>query len=766
VPGLQQTDRQPMVRAPEALWNKPWATVLAAVLVVLLLQRLTDGFGALERRLYDFGVRMASHAPAADIAIVTIGEPQSPESAAALLQQSEPLAELVDRLTQAGAALIVLAVPLSESRQLLASTASPPLSQTPTGDADGGNAAAPAEPRIQSVRARDALLVRGSSLQAGERVVIANVAPAVATEPLSSAVHRSAEGAIETDSDGVLRSQALFAGPPGQRAPVAALLAAAHRLKVPNSEVRRVADAGVHLGRVAFATEIGDRVRPHFYASRGAQSPFAHETVSRLSGDRIVASRYAGKTVFVEAAGAARMATAAGIALTPAEVLAHTSAALSLGHFVVTPPWAAHAALFASAAIATLLMWRWPRLGNSARIARAVGLTVVLFALQWTLQTRAGLWVPLLLPAALLWCGIAFLALWSAWRRLAAPGLRGHSRAAADRRQHQEPAQPTSGDAPTLRSAAGRRTVGRFLLEKEIGRGSMGAVYLARDVKANRLVAVKMLALGGEFDVEARDEARRRFLREAQTTRRLQHRDIVAVYDAGETRELAWLAMEYLRGQDLSHYTRPGKLLPVAEVVHIAARVAAALAYAHRQGVVHRDIKPANVVVDLSSNDVKVTDFGIAHIADASRTRTGLVLGTPAFMAPEQLAGSPADGRSDLYSLGVMLFQLLSGHLPHEAESISVLMGQIANDVAADIRTWRPELPETLANIVALALVKRPEMRYADGDQLAQDLRAVESTLTLSGKDPPAFGAGAHGARAFADTSPPGTADPRHNSEL
>jgi eukaryotic-like serine/threonine-protein kinase len=202
-------------------------------------------------------------------------------------------------------------------------------------------------------------------------------------------------------------------------------------------------------------------------------------------------------------------------------------------------------------------------------------------------------------------------------------------------------------------------------------------------------------------------------------------------------------------------------------VLHVAARVADALAYAHSQGVVHRDIKPANVMVDPAEDSVKVTDFGIARITDSSRTRTGMVLGTPSYMSPEQMAGRRVDGRSDLYSLGVMLFQMLCGRLPHNADSMAKLMYQIANDPAPDIRTLRPSLPEALANAVALALEKRPEVRYADGRQLAEDLRTIAAALP-----PVAPGAAtAAGAEAappdpdgFAATLKLPRADPRHNS--
>ncbi|MDB6002780.1 MAG: Serine/threonine protein kinase [Rhizobacter sp.] len=259
----------------------------------------------------------------------------------------------------------------------------------------------------------------------------------------------------------------------------------------------------------------------------------------------------------------------------------------------------------------------------------------------------------------------------------------------------------------------------------------MGAVFLGRDTRGGRAVAIKTLALSQEFQSDQFEAARERFFHEAKTAGRLKHDDIVAVYEVGEDGDVAYIAMEYVHGQDLVPYTHRQRLLPVPTVLRIMVRVTRALAYAHSQGVVHRDIKPANVMVDLHTAAVKVTDFGIASIADNSRTRTGVVIGTPSFMSPEQLAGHPADGRSDLYAAGVMLFQLLTGRLPHQADSMAGLMHRIAHEPADDVRTLRPELPEALANVVMLALQKRPEMRYANGEQMATDLTAVDGLMTL-----------------------------------
>jgi eukaryotic-like serine/threonine-protein kinase len=291
-------------------------------------------------------------------------------------------------------------------------------------------------------------------------------------------------------------------------------------------------------------------------------------------------------------------------------------------------------------------------------------------------------------------------------------------------------------DLPAPAVRPDRTQLGRYRIERQIGRGSMGAVYAGMDPKVGRAVALKTLALSREFEGAELADARARFFREAETAGRLKHRDIVTIYDAGEEGGLAYIAMEYLSGSDLQTHTQPGRLLPVAVVLRCMARVASALHYAHSQGVVHRDIKPANVMVDLAADSVKVTDFGIARIAaDASRTRTGLVIGSPSFMSPEQMAGQRVDGRSDLYSLGAMLFQLLTGRLPHQADTMSKLMFQIANEPAPDVRTLRAELPELAAQIVARAMEKRPEDRFSDGQELATALQRAEALVLQSGLD-------------------------------
>jgi CHASE2 domain-containing sensor protein len=267
--------------------------------------------------------------------------------------------------------------------------------------------------------------------------------------------------------------------------------------------------------------------------------------------------------------------------------------------------------------------------------------------------------------------------------------------------------------------------LGRYQVEKELGKGAMGVVYLGKDPKIGRVVAIKTMALSQEFEAEELAEVKERFFREAETAGRLSHPNIVTIYDAGEEHDLCYIAMELLKGGDLVPFSKAGNLLPGDKAVSIVARAAEALGYAHRQGVVHRDIKPANMMYHPESDTLKVTDFGIARLTDSSKTKTGMVLGTPSYMSPEQLAGKRIEGRSDLFSLAVSLYQLLSGKLPFDGESMAQLMFKIANEPAADIRTVNPGVSPALAMFLERAMAKDPDHRHQTGEEFAGALRAA-----------------------------------------
>lgn len=289
----------------------------------------------------------------------------------------------------------------------------------------------------------------------------------------------------------------------------------------------------------------------------------------------------------------------------------------------------------------------------------------------------------------------------------------------------------TAGATVLLGEGMEKPMLGRYEVEKELGKGAMGLVYLGRDPKINRVVAIKTMALAAEFEADELDEVKARFFREAESAGRLSHPNIVTIYDAGEEFDLAYIAMELLKGDDLGPYIKRSKLLPVPEVLSIVSKTADALDYAHKKNIVHRDIKPANVMYDREDKIVKVTDFGIARITDSSKTKTGVVMGTPSYMSPEQLSGKHVDGRSDLFSLGVMLYQMLAGELPFKADSLATLMFKITNDEPTDIKLSRPDLPECLVNIVTRSLKKPVDERYQTGAEMKADID--ECLVTLQG---------------------------------
>jgi serine/threonine-protein kinase len=267
--------------------------------------------------------------------------------------------------------------------------------------------------------------------------------------------------------------------------------------------------------------------------------------------------------------------------------------------------------------------------------------------------------------------------------------------------------------------------LGRYQVEKELGKGAMGVVYLGKDPKIGRMVAIKTMALSQEFEPGELEDVKSRFFREAETAGRLSHPNIVAIYDAGEEHDLAYIAMEFIKGYDLARHVKKDALMDQKEVIKLVADAADALDYAHQQGIVHRDIKPANLMWLTDQKRIKVTDFGIARITDSSKTKTGMVLGTPSYMSPEQLAGKRVDGRSDLFSLGVTLYQLLTGSLPFQADSMATLMFKIANEPHVPPRSVRVDLPAAIDAIIERALQKNPDTRYAAGREFAQDLRKL-----------------------------------------
>jgi serine/threonine-protein kinase len=290
------------------------------------------------------------------------------------------------------------------------------------------------------------------------------------------------------------------------------------------------------------------------------------------------------------------------------------------------------------------------------------------------------------------------------------------------------PESPVTVATLKLTDTETRPTFGRYEIVKEIGQGAMGTVYLGQDPKINRQVAIKTLGYDS-VPAEELEEVKNRFLREAEAAGKLSHPNIVTIYDVGEEHDTAYMAMELLDGNDLTTFCRSDQLRPVPEVLDIMAAVMDALGYAHQMGVIHRDIKPANIM-RLKDGRVKVTDFGIAKVRDSTKTRTGIVMGTPSYMSPEQVGGKKLDGRSDLFSLGIVFYEMLAGCKPFEGETLAALMYAIAKAPYRPLPEIVPDVPSCCATIANKLLNKGLTRRYKSAELALEAIRQCRSGLS------------------------------------
>jgi serine/threonine protein kinase len=265
---------------------------------------------------------------------------------------------------------------------------------------------------------------------------------------------------------------------------------------------------------------------------------------------------------------------------------------------------------------------------------------------------------------------------------------------------------------------------GRYRIVKELGKGTMGVVYEAHDPQIDRLVALKIL----RPDRMVSEAYVGRFLKEARAIGRLSHPSIVNIYDVGEDHGTIYIAMEYLKGTPFNEVVRSGRLT-VSQAVDIARQVAEALDYAHNKAIVHRDIKPSNIILT-DDNRVKLTDFGIARIEDAAaiyQTQAGEILGTPVYMSPEQVMGQTVDGRSDLYALGVILYEMVVGRRPFGGDTIAAIFRSITQDLPQSPSSGDLQIQPALSDLIMKSLAKSPEDRFQTGGEMAAALAAVLS---------------------------------------
>jgi eukaryotic-like serine/threonine-protein kinase len=298
--------------------------------------------------------------------------------------------------------------------------------------------------------------------------------------------------------------------------------------------------------------------------------------------------------------------------------------------------------------------------------------------------------------------------------------------------------------------AKATKKIGRYKILGELGRGAMGVVYKAEDPNLDRVVALKTIIL--EKDAEGRAEYQKRFFTEAKAAGKLTHPHIVTTYDFGEVDGMAYLAMELLEGTDLRKRAQQGPI-PALEAVEIGCQLAEALAYAHQRGIVHRDIKPANIMLP-DRGPAKIMDFGLARMRLADhKTSTGIVLGTPRYMSPEQITGQPVDQRSDIFSLGIVLWEMLTGRRLFSGSEMEQVSHSITYDEHEPPTRVNPDLPAMLDFVVARALKKDPAVRYQDADEMAADLHTCLAELRSRGSTPDA-GEGSKTVKLSTDGEP------------
>ena len=849
-------------------WTRDWFFALVIVMVFVGLS-MTGSFRALDTKAYDWGVSATSKIPSDRIAIITIDE-QSINNIGRWPWSREIHAAMIDKLAEAKAKVIGHTVFFSEPQkdagllyinkliEVYAKHVPPPATDTPVTAGQPATAPAPVVPPATNAAMSDIGAILNEAEQAlntdrrlamsikkAGNVVLpmdlkaslfppngkpdiqipdfvkANAAPAASTlvyagdelafpiAEIGGVAASVGDLSLIPDDDGGVRRDITTVDFFGTGYPSLALSIAAKSLNLSSKDIKVTPGESVTLGNLRIITDDSGMMFPYFYKDVGAKPAMPEDSFYDVISGKIPATKYKDKIVLIGATApgiGVRPVTPIGL-LSPVQTVAHSVSSILQQHFFRTPTWGLWISFGALVLVAAYLIALLPRLRAGPAALFTLALLVALFGAHFALMMGPGIWVKLMLPAALLVVGHLLL---TTKRFLMTERGKEQSEAAGaesnrmlglafqqqgqldmafdkfrkcpvdeqlmenvyslaldfERRRQFNKAEAAfafinqndpkfkdvaermnrakvmsetiilggsssarSSQATMVLSGTGEKPMlGRYQVQKELGKGAMGVVYLGKDPKIGREVAIKTMALSTEFEGDELQEAKDRFFREAESAGKLDHPNIVRIFDAGEEHDLAFIAMEFLKGKDLVTNTKHPNLLPFDEMCEIMIKVAEALNHAHSQGVYHRDIKPANIMYDADAKLPKVADFGIARVMDSSKTKTGMVLGTPSYMSPEQLAGKKIDGRSDLFSLGVTFYQLACGRLPFEGESMTQLMFAIANEQEPNILEYNPSLPAWVKSFVDQALAKNFDDRFQTGAEFAVAIRTYRQT--------------------------------------
>jgi CHASE2 domain-containing sensor protein len=532
---------------------------------------------------------------------------------------------------------------------------------------------------------------------------------------------------LKVDFDGVLRRVAPVMRYGDMYIPAYSLALVLEYMGIKPADVVFSPGKMVGLGKLKIPLNSASRM---MIAFNGPYKTFRYYSFQDVIGGRVDMGVFKDKIVLVGPT-AAKIATLYPTPISPAlpalEILANITENILDGRAIERPLWAAKLEWSLIGAIGLFIIFALPSLSAFWGFALSLLILISLMGLG-AYFFILGQWIEAIYPAALLVMGYLFRIL----RRFFV-AERGFLKQVSDGAGVSEsPGPPSKGTVPIATRVA-KPTFGHYAIEKELGREAMGVVYLGRDPKINRWVAIKTMTMGEGSDETSAKEIKERFIREAELASQLNHPNIIQIFDAGEANKVVYVAMELLEGHSLLSYTEKARLLPAKIAMEYAAIVAEALDYAHRQGIVHRDITPTNIMI-LKDSTLRIANFGMARITSSLQTATGTVMGAPVYMSPEQAAGKQVDGRSDIFSLSVVLFELLTGEKPFKGgDGIGALLFQIVNDPHPDPLALAPKLPSCVSVILSKGLAKNPNARYQNGLDMARDIRACAGLMEAAG---------------------------------
>ena len=700
-------------------------------LVTLLFFLPLGFFETIHYKLYDLSLRMRGTLPAPkDVCLVAIDDP----SVAAVGRWPWPrtkIAELIDRLSEGGAKLIVFDIVFPPAAAERAAGNDRLLGEATS---RAGNILYPfyfslGSSKGEGLKAESPSQVMTSSFLLFDDPRKFSDFPPPSASKVFASVPEIVQGAKATghinvlpDGDGKVRWDPLIVEFAGHYYPSFSLQIAAAAMGLTRGEIKVNVGNSIRLGTKRIPTNHQGMTLINYY---GGNQTFAHHSCADVLARKLPAETFKGKVVLVGVTAAGIAAGVQDLMATPfsnqfpgVEKHGHEVASILQSRFISRPAWAPFGELGLVLLFGVGLAFFLPRQRPAWQLIFCLAFLLILGGIMFG-AIHKGVWIRIFFPGFL----VVLQYLMATARRAPQPDKEATGEMGATGTVGLGGKRLTADEGTARQEAGGPiQKIGRYEILGELGHGAMGVVYKGRDPVIDRLVAIKTIRFDRLYEVQEIESLKERFFKEAQAAGKLTHPGIVTLYDVDEDEGISYMAMEFVEGESLSQYATQDRLLPVKEVLGIVIEVAEALDFAHQRGIVHRDIKPANIM-RTSGGEVKVMDFGIAKLPSSTITQTGSILGTPTYMSPEQITGQDLDGRSDLFSLGCVFYELLTGSKPFHGSTLSTLMFQITQGESRPPSEHNPAVPPSLDEVMARALAKSPQNRFQSGKEMAGTLK-------------------------------------------